>query len=317
MTDDPKRAVRVLLFGELGASKFELQDAIWHGDDGLEPILDRAVKVVVEAGKPAHADDQFRPCVHEDLLLVYQMVDLPGYARQIEEVASRFADEIATSSQCHFCMATLHVQALLGQRRYADADRLAIGYIATLPSPDPKQWWYSRWLDLVCLRADIAAARGAHDTLREVVAVLRGALPDVPSDNTVLRATMRRGELQLAIAEGDAASAAASYAAVTEGIQASADVVLGARVMYATYLGAAGRWRESREISEPGIAIARARNAYRWEAELCMLALQGCKALGVAAPAERVRELEVVIGKLHSGDLDDVARSLGARISPR
>jgi len=169
--------------------KQELQSAIWFENAPLDATLDLAVQAVIEAGKPEQAGDYYRPCVHEDLLLVYQMMDLPGYAIELETIASRFIAEIPSSRQCHFCMATLHVQGLLGQRRYADADRAAALHLAELgPSPEHR----NRRLDLVMLRADIAAAAGDLVALRLHVEELCRELPKISRGDNVLRAGIWR-----------------------------------------------------------------------------------------------------------------------------
>ena len=299
MADDLYR----LLYGPLGASKIQLQEAIWHGEDALEPILDRAIATVIEAGKPEHAEDQFRPCVHEDLLLVYQMVDLPGYAGELERIAGQFTAEIAPSEQCHFCMANLHVQGLYGQRRYDDADKVAARYLARVPRD--ASWAIGRRLDLICLRADVAAAKGDRDTLRDLVTAARADFDKVPADNNVLRAAIRLAELRLAIADDDAAAAQRCFGEVIELVAGCNDFALAARATYGAFLGRHERWADALAAAEPGIAAAARRNAYRWHAELLLVAIDAHAAIGRDADrAAAERELAGVLAKLKSRDLD-------------
>jgi hypothetical protein len=297
-------AVMKLLYGELGAAKMSLQQDIWHGDAGLERVLDRAVATVIAAGKPEHADDQYRPCVHEDLLLVYQMVDLPGYAPDIEQVAARFANELPPTEQCHFCMASLHVVGLYGQRKHHDAERAALRYLAELPTDEG--WAHSRRLDLECLRADAAAARGDRDALRAIVEQIRTEQPNIDPSNSTLRAATRLAELRLAIADGDAAAAATSYGQVQTAVAAHTDFALVARTVYARYLATQQRWAEALAIAEPGVEVAGRRDAYRWRAELITISLDAHDQLDPTSPrrTELAQTLAKVLVKLKSRDLD-------------
>jgi hypothetical protein len=296
-------AVMKMLYGELGAAKMGLQQDIWHGEGGLERVLDRAVATVVAAGKPEHANDQFRPCVHEDLLLVYQMVDLPGYAPDIEQVASRFANELPPTNQCHFCMASLHVMGLYGQRKHDEAERIALRYLAELPVKE--NWAHSRRLDLECSRADAAAARGDVEALRSIVDTIRTEWPNIDPANNSLRAAARVAELRLAIAEDDATGAAKSYAQVHAEVPAIADFALVASCAYARFLASHERWPEVLAIADPAAECAGRRDAHRWRAELLTMALAAHDHLDPASPrrAELAQTLAKVLVKLKSRDL--------------
>jgi hypothetical protein len=300
--------VNRMLYGELGASKMELQDEIWHSETGLGAVLDRAVATVVEAGKPEHANDQFRPCVHEDLLLVYQFVDLPGYADQLERIASRFVHELDASSQCHFCMAFLHVQGLYGARKLAEAERAVTTYIAELSGRNTKMPWHPRWLDLLCVRADIADAADDIERLRTTVGTLVTERANVDKANTALRAGIAVAELRLACRDDDAAVAARCFAAVIAEIVPAADFALAGRTIYAAYLARKQRWSESLAIAQAGIAPARTRQATRWLAELLLLALEASEHVAGGTSAVYGTELATVLVKLKSRDLDARAK---------
>jgi len=296
--------VMTMLYGELGAAKMALQEEIWHGEAGLEKVLDRAVATVVAAGKPENADDHYRPCVHEDLLLVYQMVDLPGYATDIEQVAARFANELPPDNQCHFCMATLHVAGLYGQHEHAAAEATALRYLAELPTRE--KWAHSRRLDLECLRADVAAARGDLEGLRAIVDGIRAEWKNIDRENNTLRAGARLAELRLAVAEDKAKVAATAYGRVQKEVAPAADFALVARIVYARYLAGKNKWAEALEIAEPGIEVAGRRDAYRWRAELLKIAIDAHDHLDPASPrrTEHAKLLAKVLVKLKSRDLD-------------
>jgi hypothetical protein len=296
--------VMTMMYGELGAAKMALQEEIWHGEAGLEKVLDRAVATVVAAGKPENSDDHYRPCVHEDLLLVYQMVDLPGYATDIEQVASRFANELPTSNQCHFCMASLHVVGLYGQKKHDEAERTALRYLAELPARE--RWAHSRRLDLECLRADAAAARGDVEALRAIVEGIQGEWKKIDRENNTLRAAARLAELRLAVAEDKAKVAATAYGRVQKEVNAAADFALIARIVYARFLAAKTKWAEALEIVEPGADIAGRRDAYRWRGELLRIAIDAHDHLDPKSPrrTEHAQTLAKVLVKLKSRDLD-------------
>ncbi len=308
-----------LLYGELGASKHELQEAIWHGGDGLEPVLDRAVAVVIEAGKPEYASDPLRPCVHEDLLLVYQMVDS---AWAMPRSSSRSPPgSRASSTAVHSATSAWRCCMSSASTARAGSTTPSAWRWATSPSfLIDEAWSPSRRLDLMCARADIAAARGDGVALREIVEAIRPQAARIEAGNHTLRA---RGRVRRAPARDRRGSTTAPrrshLAAAIAELQPSADFVLAARTYQATYLAAKRRWRDALAVAAPGIDAARTRQAYRWHAELLVIALEAHDQLDEdpVRRTEHARELAGVLVRLKSRDLDGRASAAGVRAASR
>lgn len=293
---------------DLQAEKNALQDLIWRGAEPLEPILDRAMRVVVAASQPEHAADPARPCVHEDLLLVHQMMDFPGYAEKIDSIASTFAGEIPTSSQCHFCMAFLAVQAKVVRGQLDDAAAEAHRAIADLPNDDSFATECRR-LDLVTALCEVDHARGDADALRARLPAFDEYGAAMRMFNPALAAWGTLCAMFLADLE-DRVDDLAGQLETIEGLcDLAQDVSLRAARLCVDGYRRSGRHEEALALAERAAAAAEARDAHRFAAELRLAAAESTKALG-RDPSAHLDALRRVLPRLKSTDLQARADSL-------
>lgn len=299
---------------DLEAEKEALQALIWRGDEPLEPVLDRAMRVVVAASRPEHANHPMRPCVHEDLLLVHQMMDFPGYAAKIERIAATFAAEIPTSSQCHACMAFLAVQALIEQGRLDEAELAANRATVELPRDDSFATECRR-LDLVTALCEVAYKRGDAAAIRARLPAFAKYKTVLSMFNATLAAWAALCELFIADLEDDVHAAASRFAEVIELTELAQDVGLRAARALARLYARAGQWARARELAERAAEAARGRDALRFHAELRIVAIEACRELGALDEAAgHARTLSDVVPRLKTRDLDERARTLAQEL---
>jgi hypothetical protein len=275
--------------------------------DGL---LDRALAVVARTSELGLCLGAERICYYEWVVSLLDGIDLPGHAAEILAVVDDMDARLPASEECRTCFLPRRGRCLEVSGDLAGAEEV---YRAQLTRASEPRKRVSLLLDL----ADLSCKRG-H--LREAETHIDRAAGEVEQIDDRTKVDLRIGSSRvlLATARGSLDDASRACDELLTRAEPWDFNVLDAELSLAERLAAEHRPTEAARRAARCAARAEARGGRRRHAEALLIAAEALVANGQRAEARgQVEELEKVVPRLKSGDLDDRARAVGARIEER